>query len=261
MTRDNPLKDFAVVTGAGSGIGRALAIELSKEPVVVLAVGRREGSLLETTNLAFGEVRSVSADIGQEAGRAKVLDALEKGSRVKYLIHAAGVCPIERVTDITSESWHKVMATNVDARLFLTLNLLPWLHKGSRVLFVGSNSATKSRKGSTAYCVSKAASFMLHECLKLELSKDGIYVTSAIPSPVNTPMVAAQIRADSEIYPDSVAYRRLRENGQLISPVAVAKFYRWLLTEVTEEKYSGKQWNIQDKSHHRYWLGDEELFA
>jgi len=261
MTPDNALKDFAVVTGAGSGIGRALAIELSKEPVIVLVVGRREEPLLETADLAFGEVRVVSADIGRETGRAKVLGRLGEGSRVKYLVHAAGVCPIERVTDITPESWHNVMATNVDGRLFLTLHLLPWLQQGSRVLFVGSNSATKSRKGSTAYCVSKAASFMLHECLKLELSKDGVYVTSAIPGPVNTPMVADQMRADAEIYPDGVDYRRLREDGRLISPAAVAKFYRWLLTEVADEEYSGKQWNIQNTSHHRHWLAEDELFG
>ena len=260
MTLDNSSKDFAIVTGAGSGIGRALAIELSEEPVIVLAVGRREEPLLETVDLASGQVKVISADIGRKTGRTKVLGTLIEGSRVKYLVHAAGVCTIERATDITPESWQNVMATNVDGRLFLTLCLLPWLQRGSRVLFVGSNSATKPRKGSTAYCVSKAASFMLHECLKLELSKDGVYVTSAIPSPVNTPMVADQMRADAEIYPDGVDYRRLRDDNRLISPAAVAKFYRWLLTEIAGEEYSGKQWNIQDTSHHRHWLDEDELF-
>ena len=259
MTLDKSTQNFAVVTGAGSGIGRALALELSKEPVIVLAVGRRIEPLLETAELAFGDVRVVGADIGRETGRAKVLSKLGAGTRIKYIIHAAGICPIERATDITPESWHNVMATNVDGRLFLTLHLLPRLQQGSRVLFVGSNSATRPRKGSTAYCVSKAASFMLHECLKLELSKHGVFVTSAIPSPVNTPMVEDQMRADVEIFPDSIDYRKLRDDGRLISPAVVAKFYRWLLTEVEDGAYSGKEWNIQDTSHHRYWLGEDEL--
>ena len=261
MMPDDSSKNFAIVTGAGSGIGRALAIELSKEPVLVLAVGRRREPLLETARLASGEVRVVDADVGQENGRAKILDIIGKKSKVKFLVHSAGVCPIERFTDITPDTWNNVMATNVDGRLFLTLHLLPRLQKRGRVLFVGSNSATKPRKGLTAYCVSKAASFMLHECLKLELSRYGIFVTSAIPSPVNTPMVANQMRADPEIFPDGADYRKLSENGRLISPATVAKFYRWLLTEVADEEYSGKQWNIQNTSHHRYWLTEDELFG
>jgi len=66
MTLDNSAKDFAIVTGAGSGIGRALAIELSEEPVIVLAVGRREEPLLETVDLSSGQVKVISADIGCE---------------------------------------------------------------------------------------------------------------------------------------------------------------------------------------------------
>lgn len=254
-------KKFAVVTGAGSGIGRAVALELSREPVTVLAVGRRREPLLETAGLASGEVRVVDADIGRESGRGKVLGAVGENARVRYLVHSAGVCPIERATDIMPDSWRSVMASNLDGRLFLTLRLLPRMERGSRVLFVGSNSATKPRKGSTAYCVSMAASFMLHECLKIELSSNGVFVTSAIPSPVNTPMVARQMNADEEIHPDSQDYRRLREDGRLISPAAVARFYRWLLTEVTAEEYSGRQWNIQDRTHHRYWLGEDGLFG
>jgi len=69
------------------------------------------------------------------------------------------------------------------------------------------------------------------------------------------------MRADAEIYPDGVDYRRLREDGRLISPAAVAKFYRWLLTEIAGKKYSDKQWDIQDTSHHRHWLGEDELFG
>lgn len=121
----------------------------------MLAVGRRKEPLLETADLASGEVRVVSADIGHENGRAKIIGTIGEKSRVKYLVHSAGICPIESVTDITPDSWHNVMATNVDGRLFMTLRLLPWLQRDSRVLFVGSNSATKPRKGSTAYCVSE----------------------------------------------------------------------------------------------------------
>lgn len=258
--KNDALRDVAIVTGAGSGIGRALAVALSSEPVTVLAVGRREALLRETADLAPGDVRVVPADVGEESGRLRILSEVPEQSRIKYLIHAAGVCVVERTAEITLESWRRTMATNVEGRLFLTYRLLPRLEKGSRVLFVGSNSATRPRLGSAAYCVSQAASYMLQECLKRELEKEGIGVSLAIPSPVNTPMVANQMAADPELFPDGMEYRRLREQGRLIEPETVAKFYRWLLTGVSDEEYSSRRWDIQDASHHGFWLGKEKLF-
>lgn len=249
------------MTGAGSGIGRALSVELSSIPVTVLAVGRREELLRETADLAPGSVDIVAADIGDESGRSKILSKVPKESKIKYLIHTAGICCIEPTAEITEESWRRTMATNVEGRLFLTLRLLAQLKEGGRVLFVGSNSATTPRKGAAAYCVSKAASYMLQECLKLELAKEGILVSSAIPSPVNTPLLINQLTADAEIFPDGVEYRRLQTDGQLISPATVARFYRWLLTEVSAEEYCARQWNIQDEFHHRFWLGKVTLFS
>ncbi len=261
VSTQKPSKDFAVVTGAGSGIGRALAIELSSEPLTVVAVGRREEPLKKTARMAPGCVLTIAADVGNATQCSRILDEFgEPGSRVKYLIHTAGACRIEPVADITLESWRRIMATNVDGRLFLTLQLLPWLKAGSRVLFVGSNSATTPRKGSTAYCVSKAASYMLQECLKLELSKEGVLVTSAVPSPVDTPLLLNQICADPNVFPDAVEYRRLQEEGKLISPLVVARFYRWLLTRAPEKDYAACQWNIQNQAHHRFWLGNESLY-
>jgi benzil reductase ((S)-benzoin forming) len=101
---------------------------------------------------------------------------------------------------------------------------------------------------------------MLQECLKLELAGRGILVSSAIPSPVNTPLLIDQMAADVDIFPDGVEYRRLRTEGRLISPATVARFYRWLLTEVPAEDYCARQWNIQEEFHHVFWLGKEGLF-
>jgi NADP-dependent 3-hydroxy acid dehydrogenase YdfG len=118
-------QEIAIITGAGSGIGRALAIELSSEPLTVLAVGRREAPLRETAGLAPGRVDVVAADVGEESGCSRILSRVSRESTVKYLIHAAGICSIERTADIAIESWRRTMATNVEGRLFLPLRLLP----------------------------------------------------------------------------------------------------------------------------------------
>jgi benzil reductase ((S)-benzoin forming) len=243
--------DLAVVTGAGSGIGRAVALELSREPLTVLAIGRRSQALVIT----------VSADVTTDVGRSAIVNKLGGASRVKYLVHAAGILPIERLTDITAESWRRVMLTNVDARLLLTQALIAGLRDGGRVLFIGSMSATKPRKGSAAYCTAMAASFMLHQCLKLELAPYGIRVTSAVPGPVTTVMIQNSLAADVEVFPDSAEYAVLREQGKLIEPNKVGQFYRWLLTRTDDEAYSAGQWDIRDESHHKFWLGGGTLYA
>ncbi|MDX1488586.1 MAG: SDR family oxidoreductase [Acidiferrobacterales bacterium] len=256
----NALAEYAVITGAGSGIGRAVAIELSKEPLTILAIGRRLDALKETAAQAPGEVLPLSADVATEAGRTAILAQLGASARVRYLVHGAGILPIERLSEITLASWRAVMETNVEARLFLTQALIPHLRGGGRVLFIGSMSATRARKGSTAYCTALAASFMLQQCLQLELAGNEIKVTSAVPGPVKTVMIENSLSADADVFPDSAEYAVLRDQGKLIEPQRVGEFYRWLLTRVDDNAYSASQWDIRDESHHRVWLGTQDLY-
>lgn len=253
--------DIAIVTGAGSGLGRAVAQSLAELNLRVIAVGRRLDPLLETASSSSGAIEPVAADVSTPNGRAVVCNALRSTDHVRFLVHAAGIHAVEPVTGITPETWRRVLDTNVDARLFLTIDLLHWLRPGSRVLFVGSNSATRPRQSATAYCVSQAASQMLQECLKIELAPRGISIGSAVPSPVDTPMIAAQIAADPALYPDAEDYRRLRDAGKLIAPRTVARFYRWLLTQTSAEAFSAEQWRVRDESHHVHWLMGADLYA
>ncbi len=251
--------EFAVVTGGGSGIGRALVIALSAEPVKVLAVGRRAAAVEQTAKLAPGKVIALSADVATQAGREAVAAAVGDSARVRYLVHAAGVQPIARLVDVTPESWRAVMATNLDARLFLTQRLVPSLAGGGRVLFVGSRSATRARRGAIAYCTSQAGSFMLHECLKLELAEQHILVALAIPGGVNTAMVQRSMGADPAVFPDQAEYVAAARQGGLIEPAIVARFFRWLLVETEDEQYAARPWDIRDPGHQPHWLGTDAL--
>ena len=253
--------EIAVVTGAGSGIGRAVALALSECPVTVVAVGRKRAALDETAALARGRILATPGDIAIPAGRDDVVRRCRSLGRVRFLVHGAGIHPIEALSAITVESWREVMTTNVESRLFLSRDLLPCFAPGGRVLFVGSNSATRARIGSTGYCVGQAASFMLQECLKAECAPHHVLVTSAIPSPAHTPMIDAQIAADRALYPDAAEYRRLRDAGRLVAPAAVGKFFRWLLTEVDAPEFVAREWNIQDPGHQARWLGGASLYA
>ena len=74
-------------------------------------------------------------------------------------------------------------------------------------------------------------------------------------------MLAAQLRADPGVYPDAQDYRRLEAAGTLIAPQTVARFYRWLLTDVPASEYSAHSWNVRDEAHHPRWLGTDDLYA
>jgi benzil reductase ((S)-benzoin forming) len=252
----------AIVTGAGSGIGRATALELSAAGVHVIAVGRRLSMLEETAAMAAAPVTCVSADVSCEDGRKAILGALGATARLKYLVHAAGVNSVTLLqTPGAAKVWDDTLAINLDALFHLSVLLAPNLRDGGRVLFVGSNSATKPRRGGAAYCVSRAAAFMLYRCLKLELADSGIVMTSAIPSPVNTDMVRAHMTADPAIFPDGAVYARQLAAGEMIEPETVGIFYRWLLTATDDARFGALEWNIQDAAHHPAWLGDKSLFS
>lgn len=218
--------------------------------------------LEETAGMAANPVTCIAADVATEGGRMAILDALGKTARLTYLVHAAGVNSVTLMqAPGAAKIWDDTLAINLDALFHLSILLAPNLHDGGRVLFVGSNSATKPRRGGAAYCVSRAAALMLYRCLKLELADSGIIMTSAIPSPVNTDMVRAHMTADPAIFPDGAVYAHQLAAGEMIEPETVGVFYRWLLTGTDDQRYGALEWNIQDAEHHQAWLGDRSLFS
>ncbi|MBM3342120.1 MAG: SDR family oxidoreductase [Betaproteobacteria bacterium] len=250
----------AIVTGAGSGIGRAVALALAQRRVTVLAVGRRAAPLHETAAAAGANVLPIACDVADPAGRTTLARLAQDAGGVRYVVHAAGLHRLEPLLAITRDNWRTLMHTNVEARLFLTLELLPVYDSGARVLFVGSNSASRARVSATAYCVSQAASTMLARCLTMELAARGVAVTSAIPSPARTPMVDQQMAADPALYPDALLYRRYREEGKLIAAAAVGKFFSWLLLDLPAGEFSSRDWNIAEGAHHPEWLVNTTLY-
>ncbi|WP_420548300.1 SDR family oxidoreductase [Curvivirga sp.] len=250
------MTNIVIVTGAGSGIGRALAINLSLKDIPVLAVGRRLNKLEETAKLGHSKkITPFSCDIATIAGREKLIHHLADQS-LSGLVHCAGTFPIQSLDDISLDSWRETFATNLEARLFLSRDLKSNLGKDGRILFIGSMSATTARKGAMAYCASKAASFMLQECLKKEFNNQDPAVGIAIPGPVKTPILDQGMEADLSIFPDGAGYA----NSPQIDPERLGRFLSWLLIETDRISYESKQWDIRHEDHHNQWLGEDELF-
>ncbi len=96
--------ELAIITGAGSGIGRALTHSLAERGLHVLGVGRRLAPLEETRTYRPEHIRVVSADVSTEDGRAAIISALPEGVRVRYLVHNAAVlgpvAPLSRMPQL-----------------------------------------------------------------------------------------------------------------------------------------------------------------
>ncbi len=240
-----------IVTGGGSGIGRALAYALAKRSKPVLIIGRREKELTDTAALS-PLISTLCTDVSTANGRAVVGSYIKDRGHIDALIHNAGIIePILPISVIGETAWRQAMGTNVDAPLFLTQLLYDKLTHG-RVLHMGSGASNFPVKGWAAYCVSKAALSMLTRCWQLE-SKD-VAFASVMPGIIDTPM-QEKIRDSAHMESDKLDFfKQLKEEKQLLLPDTVALFLCWLLLDIDKSEFVSKEWDIYDTTHHHAWL-------
>ncbi|MGA0404041.1 MAG: SDR family NAD(P)-dependent oxidoreductase, partial [bacterium] len=178
-----------LITGGGTGIGRALAERFAAKGWRVTIVGRRLNLLQEVARDYPDKISIISADVGSIQDRQKIV-AEAKGT-LDLLVHNAAVLgPVGPILDQSPEDWKSHMATNVEGPLFLTQALLPNLVENSRVVNISSGAAHQGIPGWGMYCTSKAALFMLGQLLKDELAQRNIWFGSVRPGIVDTPMQA-----------------------------------------------------------------------
>lgn len=184
-------RSVAVVTGAGSGVGRATASALAERGLSVCCVGRRRDRLEETVAQLCGRGRAVAADVGTDAGVGTVVGAVA-GSSVAALVHAAAIEGIVSLADTDRETFDRLIATNLAGPFFLTRALAPYLAEGAGIVFVGSISALHGRDRHAAYSATKAALLGLTTSLAVELAPR-VRVNCVAPGAVETPMLTEAI--------------------------------------------------------------------
>ena len=183
-----------LITGAGSGIGRALAIEASRLGMAVALCGRRPEALYETLAqmTPSGRHLRLRGDITNAAVRRGMRDFLwRQWSGLDVLVNNAGVVPVGPLACTTDAELEQVMATNVVAPMALTRELLPLLRRAmpSRVVNVGSMFGDIPYPLFAAYSASKFALRGLSGALRRELRPYGVGVTYAAPRATMTSAV------------------------------------------------------------------------
>lgn len=176
-----------LVTGAGSGIGRAAARLFRERGAELILLGRRVEALAETLSEAYGEAldHADPSAVSAFADRCPVLDGL-------FL--AAGQLVAGSVEDTPVEDFDRMITANLKGPWLLCHHLGGRLRDGASVVLVGSNIGIRPIPDSAAYCISKAGLHMLAQVLAMEWAPRGIRVNAIAPGPVRTPMVEERLR-------------------------------------------------------------------
>jgi NAD(P)-dependent dehydrogenase (short-subunit alcohol dehydrogenase family) len=213
-----------VVTGAGTGIGRAIALRLAAGGAHVLVAGRTRAEIEETAAAAGGE--AVPLDVGD---RAAIAGLRERIGAIDVLVNNAGIAgsaPFDRTPDAL---WDDMLAINVTSAFLLCRALVPDMVKAGwgRVVNVASNAGLSGYSYTVAYCASKHAMVGLTRALAAEIAKSGVTVNAVCPGWVDTRMTDdAVARIAKKTGRSAEDARRSLESmspqGRLVTPEEVA---------------------------------------
>jgi NAD(P)-dependent dehydrogenase (short-subunit alcohol dehydrogenase family) len=181
----------ALITGAGSGIGRATALRLAAEGAKVFAIDIDEARLKETADLAGENVLIRQTDVTVVAEcQAAVAEAVERMGRLDLLGNIAGLAGNAHVTDVTEAEYRRMFGVNVDAYFFLAQAAIPHLLAANGVLInIASNAGLMGQAYSVLYTMTKGAVVQLTRSLAMEYMKRPLRVLAIAPGGVDTALV------------------------------------------------------------------------
>jgi len=188
------VKPVALITGAGRGIGRGIAIELSKTHQVVATYrGRRDAA--ESLAAATG-ADIIRSDVASNQDRRALVEHVRREhGRLDLLVNNAGMGPRERrdILDATEESFDELMSTNLKGPHFLTQEAARWMIEQGRgrIVFVTSISSYTASVNRAEYCISKAGLSMSVALYAQRLAQHNIQVFEIRPGIIRTDMISA----------------------------------------------------------------------
>lgn len=216
----------ALVTGASRGLGKEIALALSRHGyrVAVNYVSSEQGAY-DVANECGEKSFAVRADVG-DIGQVEQM-ALQIGDRFGRLdavINNAGITKDSLLLRQSEEDWDRILRTNLKGCFNVMKTMAPLIKKsgGGHFLNISSYSGIKGKPGQAAYSASKAALIGLSNCAAREMASHGIRVNVLLPGYMATEMGASAEKAMEKASEESII-------GKLSNPVEVAEFVTYLL--------------------------------
>jgi NAD(P)-dependent dehydrogenase (short-subunit alcohol dehydrogenase family) len=217
----------ALVTGGGTGIGRAVAEALVAEGAKVVVTGRREEPLKQLAGQYPDTVRYITTDVTEKGAPADAVRfVIEQFDRLDVLVNNAGVGTLAPLVELDDDALEQTLSVNVRGLLITTREAIPHLSKsGGAVVNISSTLAQASMPGASAYSGAKAAVERITSALAAELGPQGIRLNSVAPGITETDMSAG---IPQEMLDGMIAQTPL---GRLGRPEDIAKAVAFLASD------------------------------
>lgn len=219
-----------IVTGASTGIGRAVAAAIASRKLCVLAVARSTEALESLAAQYQPWIKTVTADLATVDGITRVSAATSGEPAIAGVVHSAGsLVPLEPYHSIQPTELVEHFRLHVGAPLAL-YQAVASTHTIARMVFIDSYSAASPRHGWAAYSIVKAAAQMAAKCASQELS--GTDTIRVFPGAVKTRLVDSVMSSNTET---AKSFAGMLERGEFAEPPEVAEFITSLLVDATKD--------------------------
>lgn len=229
----------AIVTGGGSGIGRATALAMAAEgaDVAVVDINLEAAEAVARQAEALGvKALGIAGDVSDEASvQAAVAAAVEGFGTVNVLFNNAGIIRRANVIETTTAEWDQVMGVNVRGVFLMCKYVVPLMtaNGGGSIVNTGSGWGLKGGGNALSYCASKAAVVNMTRALAIDHGKDGIRVNSVNPGDTNTPMLREEARQLSQEEASFLAEADDRPLQRMGTPEEIAEAVVWLASDAS----------------------------
>ena len=227
----------ALITGGGTGIGRAIALAFAREGASVAVAGRRLEKLREVINEVHkqdGAGLAMECDVtrSRDVERA-VKGTVERFGRVNVLVNNSGTLHVSTVEGISEEEWDRVMTVNVKGPFLMSRAVLPEFRKcgGGVIVNLGSVLGLVAVKDRAAYCASKGGVTMLTKAMAVDHAHENIRVNCICPSIVETELVKGVFDQSEQGQASRKARVATIPLGRIGQPADVAEMAVFLASE------------------------------
>jgi NAD(P)-dependent dehydrogenase (short-subunit alcohol dehydrogenase family) len=230
----------AIVTGGGTGIGRAIAGKFHEEGAVVIVCGRRREKLEESCEIIspLGErVLAIAADITSDEAIHRLLEeTVSKAGKIDIVVNNAGVMRFGKLDETPISEWDLMMKTNVYGPWCLMVQVLPWMRRngGGSIINLSSIAGIKAFPSTGIYCASKAALQTISQVMAMETAADHVRVNCILPALVEDTELAEPIFGAENIPAFWDRMRALHPLGRNGKPADIANAALFFASDESE---------------------------